>query len=69
MKLNRKMITAKIRRDAGTYEVWAVDWLHQRVLVSRACGDEWIEMEKVTLSIDPCQDCLAVRRRAARRKA
>lgn len=38
---------AKIKRDAGIYEVWAIDWLNQRVQVYRAGVYEWIPLEKI----------------------
>ena len=52
MKLERDHIKAKIKGDAGVYNVWAINWLHLKVLVCRACGNEWVSMEKVTLTID-----------------
>lgn len=42
------VFTAKVRGDAGTYRVWGIDWLHQRVLIDRA-GLEWIAVEKIAL--------------------
>ena len=38
---------AKIKGDAGVYQVWTIDWLWQRALISRACGDEWVSFEKI----------------------
>ena len=42
-------IKAKIKGDAGLYEVWGIDLLHQRILVNRNCGYEWVDMERVTI--------------------
>ncbi len=38
---------AKIKGDAGVYQVWAIDWLWQTALISRACGDERVPFEKI----------------------
>ncbi len=38
---------AKIKGDAGVYQVWTIDWLWQKALISRACGDEWVAFEKI----------------------
>ena len=51
MNIDRENVKAKIKGDAGIYSVWIIDWLNLRVFVSRACGDEWVPMEKVVLSM------------------
>ena len=38
---------AKIKGDAGVYEVWAIDWLHQQMFIGRACGTEWVAFDKI----------------------
>lgn len=50
-KLQREYVRAKIKGDAGIYQVWVIDWLNRRVLVSRNCGDEWVDMKKIILTI------------------
>ena len=42
-------VRVKIRGDAGIYNVWGVDLYNHRVLVSRACGVEWVDIGKITL--------------------
>jgi hypothetical protein len=37
----------KIKGDAGTYEVWGIDWFNHRVLVFRAGENEWLSIAKV----------------------
>lgn len=44
-----KQPQCKIKGDAGTYEVWAIDWLNQKYLVFRSGENEWISAAKVTL--------------------
>jgi Uma2 family endonuclease len=41
--------TCKIRGDAGTYEVWSIDWLNRKYLVFRASEYQWISADKVKL--------------------
>lgn len=38
---------AKIKGDAGIYKVWAIDWLWEKALIERACGDEWVAFKKI----------------------
>jgi hypothetical protein len=40
----------KIKGDAGAYKIWAIDWLNQKALVCRACGDEWVSLSKLTIA-------------------
>jgi hypothetical protein len=44
-----KQPVCKIKGDAGTYEIWAIDWLNQKYLVSRSGENEWMPASKVTL--------------------
>lgn len=44
-----KQPTCKIKGDAGTYEVWAIDWINKQYLVFRAGENEWIPAAKVML--------------------
>jgi hypothetical protein len=37
----------KIKSDAGTYEIWGIDWLWQKIMVRRACGDGWVPFDKI----------------------
>jgi len=37
----------KIKGDAGIYEVWSIDWLWEKMLVRRNCGDEWVKFVKI----------------------
>ncbi len=37
----------KIKGDAGVYKVWGINWLHQKMLIERACGDEWVSFDKI----------------------
>lgn len=46
---------AKIKGDAGLYEVWGIDWLHRSVLINRAGEWGWFRIEKVQL-IESSQD-------------
>jgi len=41
------LTSCKIKGDAGTYALWGIDWINQRVLVSRAGEYEWLSIEKV----------------------
>lgn len=41
----------KITGDAGLYEIWAVDWLYEKMLVRRNCGDEWIRFDKIQTAL------------------
>lgn len=43
---------ANVKGDAGTYKVWGIDWMHQRVLIDRA-GLEWTPIAKVALEPAP----------------
>ena len=45
----RTTIRCKIKGDAGTYEVWAIDWLNLRVMANRDCGTEWVPMSKLKI--------------------
>jgi len=45
----QESIKAKIRGDAGFYNVWAIDWIWQKALVSRNSGDEWVKFDKLDL--------------------
>jgi len=38
---------AKIKGDAGVYKAWSIDWLWQKALVSRACGDEYVKFDRI----------------------
>ncbi|WP_150306330.1 hypothetical protein [Pseudomonas saliphila] len=38
---------ARIKGDAGLYEVWGIDWMHHTVLLNRA-GLEWTPIKNVT---------------------
>ena len=38
---------AKIKGDPGVYQVWTIDWLWQKALISRACGDDGVAFEKI----------------------
>lgn len=46
----RPEFTVKVKGDAGNYNVWAIDWLYQKMLVSRTCGDEWIDFSKLKIN-------------------
>ncbi|MGG2576103.1 hypothetical protein ACQYZY_28750 [Pseudomonas aeruginosa] len=46
---------AKVKGDAGTYKVWGIDWMHQRVLIDRA-GLEWTPIAKVAFEPAPEAD-------------
>jgi hypothetical protein len=52
MELHREMVTAKSKGDSGVYDVWRIDWYNRRVYVNRACGSEWVEMDRVKLSVE-----------------
>lgn len=45
----KEIIKCKIKGDAGIYGVWAIDWLEDKVFVERACGHEWVSMDKVKM--------------------
>ena len=47
--LERPTWKVKIKGDAGEYEIWAIDWLEQKALVYRACGDEWVQLSKLAI--------------------
>ncbi len=47
MRIIETQFRAKIKGDAGVYHVWAIDWLNQRMLVERHCGDEWIVFGRI----------------------
>ena len=51
MELKSEMVSARIKGDTGTYEVWIIDWYNLRVYVNRACGLEWVNMDKVSLNV------------------
>lgn len=38
---------AKVKGDAGTYDVWGIDWKDQKVCVYRASAFEWIPFAKI----------------------
>ena len=38
---------AKVKGDAGVYKVWGINWLDQKMLIQRACGDEWVSFDKI----------------------
>lgn len=38
---------AKIKGDAGIYTVWGIDWLNNKALIERACGNELIPFKKI----------------------
>lgn len=38
---------AKIKGDAGIYIVWGIDWLNNKALVERACGNELVPFKKI----------------------
>jgi hypothetical protein len=44
-----KQPTCRIKGDAGTYKVSAIDWLNSAYLVFRAGEYEWVAAAKVTL--------------------
>lgn len=48
--LERPTWKVKIKGDAGEYEIWAIDWLNQKALVYRACGDEWVQLSKLVIA-------------------
>ena len=48
--LERPTWKVKIKGDVGKYEIWAIDWLEQRALVYRACGDEWVPLSKLSIA-------------------
>lgn len=43
-------LVAKVRGDAGVYDVWAIDWNHHKVQIYRALSYEWLPIDKVALS-------------------
>ncbi len=45
--INNPSLKVKINGDAGEYEVWAIDWLNQRMQVYRATVYEWIPFNKI----------------------
>ena len=38
---------AKVKGDAGVYKVWGINWLHQKMLIERACGNEEVSFDKI----------------------
>jgi len=38
---------AKIKGDAVVYKVWGINWLDQKMLIERACGNEWVPFDKI----------------------
>ncbi len=52
----------KIKGDAGVYEIWALDWLYEKVLVKRNCGDEWVAFAKIQdwMQFTELKDCNGV---------
>lgn len=40
---------ATVRGDAGSYKVFGIDWLNNRVLLNRTSTYEWVPIEKVAL--------------------
>ena len=38
---------AKIKGDAGVYEVLCLDWLNLKANIYRACGYEWVSFKKI----------------------
>lgn len=48
--------TATVRGDAGTYEVWGIDWMNHRVLLNRASSLEWTPISKISLVPAPAGD-------------
>lgn len=48
---------AKVKGDAGVYQVFGIDWLNGKVLLDRA-GYEWLPISKVALEqCDEVADC------------
>lgn len=39
---------AKVSGDAGTYKVWALDWLNHRVALDRAGEIDWVHISRIT---------------------
>lgn len=40
---------AKVKGDAKLFKVWKIDWLNLKVELDGGRGNEWTDMEKVTL--------------------
>ena len=47
--VNHTVITCKIKGDAGEYDVLGIDWYEHKILVARACGNEWVGLHKIKL--------------------
>lgn len=45
---------ATVRGDAGSYKVFGIDWLNNRVLLNRTSTYEWVPIEKVALEAVDC---------------
>lgn len=45
---------ATVRGDAGSYKVFGIDWLNNRVLLNRTSTYEWVPIEKVALEVVDC---------------
>ncbi len=45
--MRKPKFRAKIKGDAGVYEVSAIDCLYQTALIERACGNELVSFEKI----------------------
>ncbi|GAB1077903.1 TPA: hypothetical protein QDZ84_002890 [Shewanella algae] len=43
---------AKIKGDAGVYQVWGINWLSKEVLIYRAGEHLWFPIQKVKLIAD-----------------
>ena len=48
-ELEHERVFAKVKGDAGQYQVWAIDWLGMRVQVYRAGVYEWLDISKVKI--------------------
>ncbi|KWI38474.1 hypothetical protein WM04_02220 [Burkholderia ubonensis] len=48
MPANPNLI-AKVRGDAGEYNVLGVDWFSHRVLLDRTITNEWVDIAKVAI--------------------
>jgi len=44
-KFQKYMI--KIKGDAGTFNVFQIDWLNMKVFADRTCMGEWIHFDKI----------------------